>query len=185
MPPQRGRKGKTGVKIIVGVSILLVVLLVGLGGFVALRSRIAPSSKTNTSPSQPAAQVSPTATTSLAPTATPTQQATPTPTPKPTPKATPTPTPKPVTKYVTIEDTPNGSYNFAFSPATVTIPVGGIVTWTNKSQTPHNVTSTNGNTLNSGLMNTGKTFSFKFTKSGTYHYDCSIHPYMMGTVIVT
>jgi hypothetical protein len=36
----------------------------------------------------------------------------------------------------------------------------------------------------SGGMDTNESFSFKFDKPGTYHYTCSIHPRMVGTIIV-
>ena len=33
--------------------------------------------------------------------------------------------------------------NFSFTPATLTVPVGAKVTWTNKDDVPHTVVSTN------------------------------------------
>ena len=36
----------------------------------------------------------------------------------------------------------------------------------------------------SGGMDTNESFSFKFDKPGTYHFTCSIHPRMVGTVVV-
>jgi plastocyanin len=36
----------------------------------------------------------------------------------------------------------------------------------------------------SGGMDTSESLSFKFDKPGTYHYTCSIHPRMVGTIIV-
>jgi plastocyanin len=33
-------------------------------------------------------------------------------------------------------------------------------------------------------LDTSVSFSFKFEKAGTYHFTCSIHPQMVGTVIV-
>jgi plastocyanin len=36
----------------------------------------------------------------------------------------------------------------------------------------------------SGAMDTNDSFSFKFDKPGTYHFACSIHPRMVGTIIV-
>jgi plastocyanin len=42
-----------------------------------------------------------------------------------------------------------------------------------------------GGPLNSPAMNTGATFSYTFTKVGTYRYLCAIHPFMTATVTVT
>jgi amicyanin len=74
--------------------------------------------------------------------------------------------------------------NFAFSPASVTIKVGDTVTWTNKDSAAHTVTYDNGTTFASSSLATGATFSFTFTKAGTYPYHCGVHPNMKGTVVV-
>jgi plastocyanin len=74
--------------------------------------------------------------------------------------------------------------NFAFSPTSVTVKVGDTVTWTNKDSTGHTVTADDGTTFTSPTMATGATFSFTFTKAGTYAYHCSIHPSMTGTIVV-
>ena len=85
--------------------------------------------------------------------------------------------------------------NFAFSPSTLTIKPGTTVTWTNKDSVPHDVTSTNGPGVNatqtslytSGTMSTGQTFTFTYTKKGTYFYECKIHaaePSMHAKVVV-
>jgi plastocyanin len=75
--------------------------------------------------------------------------------------------------------------NFAFVPATLTVPVGTTVTWTNKDEEPHTVVSSDGSTFHSPGLDTGKTFSFTFPNAGTFDYICSIHPMMHGTVVVT
>ena len=84
--------------------------------------------------------------------------------------------------------TTNSSGSFAFSPATLIIPVGTTVTWTNMTAAPHTVTSDDGKTFDSGAANPiraqGGTFSFKFTKAGTFAYHCQFHTYMTGTIIV-
>ena len=36
----------------------------------------------------------------------------------------------------------------------------------------------------SSALDTKDRFSFKFEKAGTYHYLCTIHPRMLGTVVV-
>ena len=75
--------------------------------------------------------------------------------------------------------------NYAFSPATLTVPAGTTVTWTNEDTAPHTVTSKSGGTLNSPTLNKGDSWSFTFTTPGSYEYFCAIHPDMVGTVIVT
>ena len=74
--------------------------------------------------------------------------------------------------------------NFAFSPATVTITAGSTVVWTNNDSIQHDITF-NGGGIASGVLNHKDTFSHTFPTAGTYHYICSIHPFMHGTVIVT
>ena len=72
---------------------------------------------------------------------------------------------------------------FAFSPATVTVPAGTKVTWTNKDSTTHTVTSNTG-AFDSGNVPVGGTFSFTFSRAGTFQYHCNIHPSMTGKIIV-
>jgi plastocyanin len=73
--------------------------------------------------------------------------------------------------------------NFVFGPQTITIPVGGTVTWTNSDDIPHTAVSTDG-VFKSKVMDTDEKFSYTFTKAGTYSYYCSIHPKMTGKVVV-
>jgi plastocyanin len=74
--------------------------------------------------------------------------------------------------------------NFAFSPATITVPAGSTVVWTNSDSIQHDITF-DGASISSSVLNHNDTFSHTFTGAGTYHYICSIHPFMHGTVIVT
>lgn len=73
---------------------------------------------------------------------------------------------------------------FAFAPATLTVPVGTTVTWTNRDEEPHTVAASDGSFHSSG-MGTGATFTHTFAEPGTFDYVCSIHPMMHGTVVVT
>ena len=73
--------------------------------------------------------------------------------------------------------------NFAFSPATITIAVGTTVTWTNKDDVRHTVTSRT-QLFDSGLLAKDSSFSYKFDQKGSYEYYCIPHPYMVGKVIV-
>ena len=73
---------------------------------------------------------------------------------------------------------------FAFTPEVLTVPVGATVTWTNHHGSRHNVVADDG-TFSSPLFGQDETFSFTFTAPGEYHYVCSIHPGMEGTIVVT
>ena len=75
--------------------------------------------------------------------------------------------------------------NFAFAPTPLTVAPGTTVTWTNSDEEPHTVMSADGGlTFKSPALDTDDKFSFTFDKPGTYKYFCSIHPHMVGTVIV-
>jgi plastocyanin len=73
--------------------------------------------------------------------------------------------------------------NFSFNPNTLTVPVGTTVTWTNHDDIPHTVVSTD-EVFHSKVRDTDETFSYTFTKAGTYPYYCSIHPKMTGKIVV-
>lgn len=77
--------------------------------------------------------------------------------------------------------------NFAFSPRDITVKKGTTVTWTNKDSTTHTVTEAEADGLtgpNSGNLAPGQSYSFTFDTVATYHYHCTIHPEMLGTVKV-
>jgi plastocyanin len=73
--------------------------------------------------------------------------------------------------------------DFMFNPNSLTIKAGSSVTWANKDDEPHSVVSDAG-LFRSGAMDTNESFTFKFDKPGTYHFTCSIHPRMVGTIVV-
>ncbi|HEX3602455.1 MAG TPA: cupredoxin family copper-binding protein [Steroidobacteraceae bacterium] len=73
--------------------------------------------------------------------------------------------------------------DFMFMPTTLTVSAGDKVTWVNKDDEPHTVVSDTG-MFRSGAMDTDESFSFKFDQPGTYHFTCSIHPRMVGTIVV-
>jgi plastocyanin len=116
-----------------------------------------------------------------APTATPTANPTPTPTPTAAPTATPTANPTPTTATSSSGNSVS-IMNFSFSPNSLTVKVGTKVTWTNHDSVTHTVTANQG-AFNSPVL-PGSSFSFTFTKAGTYSYHCMIHPSMMATIVV-
>ena len=71
----------------------------------------------------------------------------------------------------------------AYVPNPVTVSMGTTVTWVNSDVDPHTTTS-NTNAFDSGTMNPGATFSFRFQSSGSFSYICLIHPNMVGTIVV-
>jgi amicyanin len=75
--------------------------------------------------------------------------------------------------------------NYKFGPATMTVKVGTKVTWTNQDTVKHTVTVDSGDGPKSELFGKGQTFSYTFTKAGSYSYHCEPHPYMKATVTVT
>jgi plastocyanin len=73
--------------------------------------------------------------------------------------------------------------NFTFTPAEITIVAGETVTWTNDDGAPHGLEYADGAKA-PDLMLPGASFSRQFDRPGTYNYNCSVHPYMTGRVIV-
>jgi len=77
---------------------------------------------------------------------------------------------------------------FAFAPANQTINVGDTVMWMNSDSFAH--TSTSGSAgvpdgnWDSGIINSGGTFSHTFSAAGTFPYYCGIHTFMTGSITV-
>ncbi|MDE1769295.1 MAG: hypothetical protein KGI28_01910 [Thaumarchaeota archaeon] len=89
---------------------------------------------------------------------------------------------------------PNGNSatasNGFYLPLNLEVIPGTTVTWQNQDSLKHDIQSidSQGNIIssfNSGLLNTGDTFSYKFDKPGVYHYYCTIHPWRIGVVTVS
>lgn len=85
----------------------------------------------------------------------------------------------------------------AYSPNPLEINVGDTVTWTNRDTTTHTVTSGTGpNDPNSGqefdsspnfnpIIVPNAKFTHTFETAGEFPYYCTLHPSMVGTVIVS
>src|ERR671919_30390 len=81
----------------------------------------------------------------------------------------------------------NGEF---YVPDIVTVSPNTSVTWTNQDTSSHTITSGDFTTgpsgqFDSGLVNTGATFTHQFTTPGIYAYYCTIFPFMSGMVNVT
>jgi plastocyanin len=75
--------------------------------------------------------------------------------------------------------------NFAFSPATITVAPGATVSVTNKDTVVHTLTSLT-SVFNTGNIQPNQTLTFTApTKPGRYPYDCNIHQFMKGVLVVS
>jgi plastocyanin len=76
-----------------------------------------------------------------------------------------------------------------YSPGNFTVKLGHSVSWVNHDTASHTVTSTSvpsgATSFDSGNMGPGSRYSITFTTAGVYHYTCSYHSFMTGTIIVT
>jgi plastocyanin len=72
-----------------------------------------------------------------------------------------------------------------YSPQNIVVVVGvnNTVTWISHSLSEDTVTSNNG-LFDSGILNPGQSWTFTFSKVGTYPYSCTFHPWMKGTITV-
>jgi nitrite reductase (NO-forming) len=79
-----------------------------------------------------------------------------------------------------------------YDPSPANVAVGTTVTWTNNDATLHTVysgtpdDSANGGKLfQSTYMAKGQTFEHKFDTAGTFDYYCTLHPFMIGKIVVS
>jgi plastocyanin len=78
--------------------------------------------------------------------------------------------------------------NWCYTPSEITVSSGKTITWLNDDSGLHTVTSgyydKPDGMFDSGHIDSGQTFSYKFEKLGDFHYYCNLHPWMEGKVIV-
>ena len=90
---------------------------------------------------------------------------------------------------------------FWYSPPIITINNGDTVKWINTDREIHTVTSGKGidrgqlaqgkmegtpdGYFDSGPFKPGESWSYTFDKSGTFNYFCTIHPWMIGAIVVS
>jgi plastocyanin len=84
----------------------------------------------------------------------------------------------------------------AYRPNPIEVNTGDTVTWVNDDSTPHTATSGTPDSGSTGMFGgtddfpeiigpQGDTQSFTFDDAGEFEYYCTLHPSMVGTVIVT
>jgi len=105
-------------------------------------------------------------------------------------------TPAPKTITITGTRCPGGA-EFCFTPASVVITHGTKVVWKNLSIAPHTVNRCTtaachtspgtgvAKTFGSKVINPKGTYTFTFTKTGTYRYYCKVHGYSIMHGLIT
>lgn len=73
--------------------------------------------------------------------------------------------------------------NFTFSPKELTIAVGTTVKFVNHDDIPHTVVEKN-LSFRSKALDTDDAYSYTFATAGSFDYFCSLHPHMVGKIIV-
>ncbi len=75
-------------------------------------------------------------------------------------------------------------YDDRFKDATLSIPPGTTVVWTNHGHHAHTITSDK-NVWPSKTLQPGEVFSYSFNQTGTFTYKCTLHPgKMFGDITV-
>ena len=75
--------------------------------------------------------------------------------------------------------------DYAIAPARITVRAGSRVTFTNNGTEMHNASSSDQGGWDTGLLSRGESATVVFNRPGTYNFNCSPHPSMIGQIIVT
>ena len=73
--------------------------------------------------------------------------------------------------------------DFDYLPGTIEVEPGTTVRWENTGAAPHTITARDAS-YDSGLLFTGDSYSQTYEEAGTFEYFCTLHPNMIGTIVV-
>ena len=107
-------------------------------------------------------------------------------TPSALPSPSPAPSPSPTASGTTTITIPQGARTLgsgAYMPNPATVSQGTVVSWSNTDSVVHDMVSDTG-VFDSGRVDANGTVSVTFSTRGTFPYHCSIHPGMVGTIVV-
>jgi quinohemoprotein ethanol dehydrogenase len=76
------------------------------------------------------------------------------------------------------------TYEYNFTPQVVSVPQGTTLTWRNDGSVIHTATAADGTWDTGDISGGGGTGSVLFDTPGTFTYNCTPHPWMLGRVIV-
>ncbi len=71
-----------------------------------------------------------------------------------------------------------------FDPASLTVKVGDTVKWDFEDDNASHTATAGDGSFDSGSKAKGESFTFKFGKSGSFAYSCTIHPQMQASITV-
>jgi plastocyanin len=71
---------------------------------------------------------------------------------------------------------------FKFKPGTIDIGKGDRVVWVNRDGVKHD--ATRGGSFTTGKIKPGAAVAVRFGAKGTYRYHCTLHPEMIGKIVV-
>ncbi len=74
--------------------------------------------------------------------------------------------------------------SFCFTPTVLYGRPGDTITWTNRDGVRHNVGGANLAWGSFEMLRPGRSVSYSFSEPGVYSYVCSLHPGMVGTVVI-
>jgi plastocyanin len=91
-----------------------------------------------------------------------------------------------VTADVAIVDGASSLGDLAFdpNPFTESFANSAEVVWVNDDGVTHRLVSDVAGIFDSGNMSAGDDFTHTFAAAGTYPYHCSIHPTMVGSIVI-
>ena len=74
------------------------------------------------------------------------------------------------------------NYGPFFIPANAQVPIGTVLTWTNKDYVAHTATSGDGSSFDTKTILPDQSVSITIHNKGVFPYFCKIHPWMLGTI---
>ena len=75
-------------------------------------------------------------------------------------------------------------HNFCFTPTILRIRPGQTVTWVNRDPFSHTVMGANAVWGTFGELASRRSVTYRFVRAGVYPYVCTIHPGMVGAIVV-
>jgi alcohol dehydrogenase (cytochrome c) len=75
------------------------------------------------------------------------------------------------------------TYEYTYTPQVVQVPTGTTLTWKNDGSVIHTATAADGS-WDTGDISSGGSASVTFDVAGTFNFNCTPHPWMLGRVIV-